>query len=307
MFWNLFNFDPKPFNSGYLSVGDGHSLYFYEVGNPKGLPVLHFHGGPGSQNTSTKHAKLFDLKKYRVIMFKQRGTGLSQFANLTYKNDTPHLIDDAKKLLDYLKIKTPVTLLGGSWGSTLALLFAEKYPKLVNKLILSQIFLARSHDTNWLRTESFRFYPDLGAKMQKLAGKMDIVKHCHKLAFSPHKKDQMQAMQYFGSYEYMLGTLAPKFEKIEFDANRLQALRVFLHYDIHNYFLKENEILKNIKKIQAIPSLIIHNRMDFCCPCEQAFILHQELPASKLYIVDDYGHSSPKQMKILKKLISDFA
>ena len=146
----MFNlFKPKVYNSGWLPEKDGHKVYFMEAGNPKGKPVLIFHGGPGGA-AKLRHAYAFDRKKYRVILFDQRGSGHSLPAGETLHNTTKDLLDDADRLLEYLKIGGQVIVRGGSWGSTLALLFALRHPDKVEKLLLSQIFLADEKAKRWL-------------------------------------------------------------------------------------------------------------------------------------------------------------
>ena len=125
--WNIFNIMPKPFDCGFMDTQDGHKIFYFQYGNPNGIPVLSFHGGPGG-SSKPKYAKLFDLKKYRFIQFDQRGCGKSEFVELLENNNTQALILDAANLLKHLKIEQQVIAHGASWGSTMALLFAESYP-----------------------------------------------------------------------------------------------------------------------------------------------------------------------------------
>ncbi len=304
MFWNLFQRMPKPFDEGYLPTTDGHGVYYYQYGNPVGIPVLSFHGGPGGASRP-KYAKLFDPKRYRFLQFDQRGCGLSQANDLLFRNETSYLLQDAMHLLAYLHINEPIVVHGGSWGSTLALLFAEAYPKLVRKIIVSSVFLAREEDYMWVNRDSERFYPDLWAQMyQQLAPNKNFFKTYEKLLFSDNEADNIRALRYWGSYEYKLGQLNPEFKPMDaVPEEKLRSARVFCHYDRNRYFIKENQILRQIDKIKNIPTIIAHNRLDLCCTLKQAWDLHMALPQSEFKIVADYGHSSPKLFREVKKMI----
>ena len=141
-------FNNKVFDKGYLPEFEGHEIYYQQMGNPKGEPVLFFHGGPGG-SCKDSHGNYFNLKKQRVIMFDQRGCGRSKTEDIISLNDTKRLVKDANRLLEYLNICEPVTVAGGSWGSTLALLFAEKYPERIARICLYAVFLARREDMEW--------------------------------------------------------------------------------------------------------------------------------------------------------------
>jgi len=305
MFWNLFDFMPKPFDEGYLPVTDGHKVYYYQYGNPEGIPVLSFHGGPGGASRP-KYAKLFNLKRYRFIQFDQRGCGQSLAEDLLFHNETPYLLYDAKRLLTYLHIKEPVVVQGVSWGSTLALLFAEENPDMVRQIVVSSIFLARQEDYMWVKRDSERFYPDLWQKMRKAIPEKNFFAKYKKLLFSDKEDDNRKALNYWGSYEYMLGQLKPQFlPDNEITEENLQSARIYEHYDSNRYFIKENQILNNIDKIAQIPTIIAHNRMDFCCVLKQAWDLHSAMPEADFEIVADYGHSTPKLLQTVKKMLQN--
>lgn len=306
MWFNIFNLAPKPFDEGFLPSEDGHEVYYVQYGNPRGKPVLSFHGGPGG-SSRPKYAKLFDLKKYRFIQFDQRGCGLSKFTDLLENNNTQALIADSMRLLKHLNIEEKVIVHGCSWGSTMALLFAETYPQAVSKISVSSVFLARPIDADWVRRDSERFYPDLWDEMRKHTKHRDLYDGYYRLLFSPRIKDNLKALSYLGSYERKLGQINPKFTELEeLDEAFLQMSKIYFHYDRNNFFLHPNYILKNAAKIKNIPTLILHNRMDFCCPVIQAWELHKALPKSKLTIVAEYGHSSPPLMKEVKKQLKEF-
>lgn len=303
MLWNLFNRIPKPYSEGFLPPQDGHTVYYYEYGNPQGIPVLSFHGGPGGESRP-KYAKLFDLKKYRFIQFDQRGCGKSFANDIFYKNETKYLIQDAMHLLAYLHIDTPVIVQGASWGSTMALLFTETYPQSVRQIIISSVFLARPEDYGWVNHESERFYPDLWDEMRKQYKHTDFFETHQRLLFSKKEQDNIKALTYWGSYEYKLGQLNPQFELTEkYDEKALNSAQIAFYYDRHHFFLNNNQILRNINKIKHIPTIIAHNRLDFCCPVKQAWELHKAMPNSILKICAQSGHSNPKLIKEVKKMI----
>ena len=300
MFFNFFQ--KKPFQSGYLPSLDGHEIFYQQFGNPKGEPVLYFHGGPGGSSKPTQ-TDPYDLKRFRVILFDQRGSGKSIFQNPVYKNTTLDTIQDAARLLNFLKIKTKIIVAGGSWGATLALLFAESYPKTIKKIVVSQIFLARERDRKWCDCDAVRFYPDIMDALQKPAGKKEIVSYYHQMIFSNSKEDQEKALALYGQAEELIGQISPSFKPAYWDEKAVRKLRVFLHYEKNHHFMQDNCVLNNIEKIRTIPMLIFHNRMDFCCPLEQAWEVHKHCPKSKLIIVPDTGHFSPKLFKTMKKVL----
>lgn len=302
MFWNKW-FENTPFNQGYLPESGGHQVYFAEFGNPRGIPVLMFHGGPGG----CSKAKHFDSlgknrRQYRVIMFDQRGCGKSQPVGEIHNNTTLDLVDDARRLLAYLEIEKPVILRGGSWGSTLALLFAEKYPEKVSKLILSQIFLADETAEKWEFEQSALFYPDFVEQLREAAkGEGSIPKYFAKLINSNQTKAQLLAANTYGWWERVRASLRPAWNNLsELDAFELAAQRIFINYAAQNYMLKDNEIIKNAYKIAHIPAVIIHNRLDFCCPLNGAYALHKALPNSRLVIVPEQGHVGKELYKTIE-------
>lgn len=306
MLWNLFKFTPQPFNEGYMTTNDGHKIYYRQFGNKNGIPVLSFHGGPGG-SSRPKYAKLFDRSKYRFIQFDQRGAGQSTADTAFRNNTTQYLLNDANDILQHLGIDEKVIVHGVSWGATLALLFAEKYPQKVQNIIVSSVFLAREYDMQWVNRESERFYPDLWNEMRKKVRRKDIYPAYRHLLFAKDLDQNAKALTYLGSYEYMLGQLNPHFNEItEVNEEDLRATRIAFYYEQNKYFIRENQIITQADKIKHIPTLIVHNRMDFCCPVKQAWDLHQALPLSKLVIASGYGHSNAKLLKIVRREIEIF-
>ncbi|MDY6407115.1 MAG: alpha/beta fold hydrolase [Pseudomonadota bacterium] len=296
--FSFFKHSIKPYDTGYVPVGQGHELFYQQFGNPKGEIVLSFHGGPGGKSKST-HATHYDLKKYRIILFDQRGCGLSKYTDAFKNNTTMDTVHDGMKILNYLKIKGKITVAGASFGSGLAIIFAETYPTRVKQLIVNSVFLMRPDDAAWVTSESRFFYPDLIDEMRHLAKSDNLVPFFYKKAFSDKYADIQMAQKYLGSFERELGSLTPAFKSQALTDTSVQSMRIYFHYEKNNYFISKNQIIENIDKIKSIPTLIIHNRLDFICPVYMAYDLHQALPKSRLVIVPDKGHASPLLFKIL--------
>lgn len=291
-FWHhLRNRFVKAYNSGYLPEQDGHKIFFQVVGNPKGEPVISFHGGPGS-GAKVSAAYSYNLKKYRVIIFDQRGCGQSEYKDAFKNNTIQKIAEDANRLLDYLNIKTKVVVSGCSWGSTCALSFAETYPERVKKIIVNAIFLGRKKDAEYLTPIIPLFYPDMWDDLKQIAGKEHPDKYFGKLLFSDKHADQQKAMKYYKSLESETsdGALSYEFKDKEYTDKEIQKFRIFMYYQMHDFFMKENQILQNAKKIADISTEIYQDRWDPCCPPYQAYDLHKALPKSRLHMIPARGH-----------------
>ena len=299
MFLKWFKKEIKPFTEGWLDVGDGHQIHYMECGNPKGKPIIRFHGGPGS-SAKPKQASVFDLAKYRVVLFSQRGCGKSKFTDLMKNNNPMTTVEDTVKLLNHLEIPLKdLTLAGVSYGTTLALLFAEKHPEMVKMLLLTAVFLGRKEDLVWTDEISQIFYPDLMDEMKsKLNPNEELLDGYHRMIMSDSYEQIKTALQYYGSYEMNLGSLTPQFKPLKavYD-DRVAGSRIFIDHEKNNMYLEDNVILNNIDKIKHIPTMIVHNRLDMTCPVQQAYKLHKAMPHSKLLIVPDIGHGSEKLQK----------
>lgn len=308
MFFKMFKkmFAAKPFNQGYLPEEDGHKIYFMELGNPNGKPIICFHGGPGYYSRANS-AKVFNLKKYRVVMFDQRGCGKSIPYGEMKNNTAAKTVSDAKRLLEFLNINDKVVVNGGSWGSTLAILFAETYPQIVDKLIVTKVFLANERDNKWQTEISGLFYPDILEILKKEAEDYkDIKAYYADLINSNDIVKQIKAIELYGSYENVLGSLNPRLGFDELDFDMLGSMRIYINYTAKNLTLKDNEVMNKISKIENIETLIVHNRLDMVCPLQNAYELHKALPNSKLVIAPYKGHYGKELSKIIKKEIKEF-
>lgn len=294
-------FEPKPYNCGYLPPKDGHEVFFMEFGNPQGLPVIVFHGGPGGR-CSPKHAAIFNLKRYRVILFDQRGCKRSLPLGELKNNTTQALLEDTTRLLNHLKIKDKVILRGGSWGSTLALLWAIQNPQRVERLLLSQIFLADKEALRWENSEAAWFYPEFVEQLKNKSQGFDIPEYFDKLISSGEAEKQLEAANTYGFWERVRSSLNPRWNSAEELSDcELAEQRIYIRYAARKFWLEDEEILDNLSKIKDIPTVIVHNRLDFVCPLKGAYEVHKALPRSRLVVVPDSGHVSPLLYKTIKR------
>lgn len=303
--FSFFRKPPRAYHEGFLPEQDGHRIFYHQFGNPAGVPVLCFHGGPGSFS-KVRHTRSFDLKRHRVILFDQRGCGRSTAADALAYNTLTHLVDDARRLLDLLAIDA-CSIYGGSWGATVALAFAQTYPARVKKLAVSMVFLARARDVQWVSEESARFYPDFYAPIEAdvPTGK-PLREHYHALMMAGDDSAAIHATALYGRYEHLIGTLAPALPLEPPTEEHKNSFRIYMHYDRMGYGLRENQILADCPQLANIPVLIVHNRLDMICPVEQAWRLHQALPASRLVIVPELGHGGTLLDQTLRHEIKSF-
>ncbi len=293
--------EPKPYHQGYLPLADGHEVWFAQYGNPQGKVVITTHGGPGGCCRASR-AKMFDLRHYRVIMFDQRGCGNSKpFGELRH-NTTADILFDMERLLDYLQIKEKVILQGGSWASTIMLLFAEKHPQKVEKLALSQIFLADGNSEKWEQEQCGLFYPDMLEQLKKPLQKWQTIPEYYLQQLkSNNAKQQKKALETYGMFERVLGALAPHWGHFEeVDEKGLAYMQIYAQYAAAHYYLKNNEIMREVRKIKDIPMLIVHNRLDMLCPLIGAYQLSKKIEQCRLVIVPEKGHIG----KLLHKTIA---
>ena len=283
----------KPFLEFSLDVGDGHSLYVEISGNENGIPVLFLHGGPGA-GSSELFRRYFDPKKYKIIIFDQRGCGKSTPFGACENNTSDKLVDDIKQILLHLNIKQ-VVIYGGSWGSTLALLFSEKYPQSVKALVLRGIFLCRESDIQWFYQKGAdSIFPDYWRDFIKdipTTEMDDILTAFYNRIHSQDLQISNQFCKQWSIWEGNCSSLRPNKKVVElFDKCAISLAKIETHFFKNNCFIEENQIIKNIEKIKNIKCFIIHGRYDIVCPFNQAFDLHNHYHNSELNIIDDAGH-----------------
>ncbi len=287
----------EPFVQHSLQVDNTHCLHIEESGNPNGIPVVFIHGGPGA-SYSPIHRQFFDPQAYRIILFDQRGCGQSRPHACLTNNTTAHLIEDLDKIRRYLQIDKWL-LFGGSWGSTLALLYAQAYPERVFGLILRGIFLCREQDINWFyQSGANRFYPEYWRDFTApvvTENRSNMIEAYHQLLTSENEIERMRAAEAWSAWEGRTSNLVTDPKTVHHFSQPFHALamaRIECHYFYHQAFIEENQILNNSQAISHIPAIIIHGRYDMVCPINQAFNLHDELPQSKLIICSHAGHSA---------------
>lgn len=288
----------KPYAQHTVAVEKPHQLYVEESGNPNGIPVIFVHGGPGG-GCNEDQRRYFDPNLYRIVLFDQRGAGRSTPHAELSGNNTQALVSDMEAIRERLGIDRWVVF-GGSWGSTLGLVYAETHPEHVRGLILRGIFLNRKHDVDWLyngKGANFIF-PDYYEEFTKFinhAETVDYVNAYYKILTGDDEVARMAAAKVWSSWEARCSTLEPDVSTVDSMTEPHTALslaRIEAHYFYHDCFLAPNQILNDIHKIADIPGIIVHGRYDMVCSLENAWELHKAWPSSKLNIIRDAGHSS---------------
>ena len=300
----------KTITQSFLKVSKLHKIYFQQFGSKDGTPIIFLHGGPGGKSEPKNLDYLPENQSFNAVLFDQRGCGESKPFGEIKENTTLDLIEDIKKLALHLKLEK-FYLFGSSWGSTLALLFAQKYPKRVKGLVLKSVFLARRKDIEWLYSENgaARFFPDKYKRVeeylkQKRLTWKKFIDFAYKLIKSKKIEEQKELVSIIYDVEYSLAKLDVPFHpltKKDIDGNFLNTAKIYLHYLKNNFFLRENQILKEINKIKNIPTLIIHGRYDMLTPLEGAWKLHKALPKSRLFITNFSSHSLSWDGKVFLK------
>lgn len=286
-----------PYHVQKLSVTDGHELYLEECGTADGLPVVFLHGGPGAA-CEDYHRQFFDPACYRIVLFDQRGCGRSTPHASLQENTTQALISDIETLRVTLGIDKWVVF-GGSWGSTLALAYAEAYPDRVLGLVLRGIFLCRRRDVQWFYQEGASFIaPDLWQDFVKPIPpeeQHDMVAAYYRRLTGSDEIARLAAARAWSLWEGCTSTLLPKAAVVDHFANSKTALslaRIECHFFINDSFMQADQLLRDAPSLAGIPGVIVHGRYDIVCPLEQAWLLHQAWPQSQLHIIQDAGHSA---------------
>ena len=288
----------EPYDSGMLAVSPLHTLYYEQCGNPRGKPVVFLHGGPGA-GCNPKTRRFFDPAHYRIVQFDQRGCGRSTpHAELT-DNTTWHLVADIERLREHLHIER-WQVFGGSWGSTLALAYAQAHPQRVTELVLRGIFLLRRWELEWFYQKGCdAIYPDawepyiehipagergdlIGAYYRRLTGTDAAVRLAAAKAWSTWEGGTSYLLQ---NPDYIASTGADEFA--------LQFARIECHYFVHGGFFEcDDQLLRDAHRLKNIPAVIVQGRYDVVCPLRSAWDLHRAWPEAELRIVADAGHSA---------------
>jgi proline iminopeptidase len=286
----------EPFRSGKLRVDDVHTLYWEECGNPKGVPVLFLHGGPGA-GVSPRHRQFFDPAYYRIVLFDQRGAGQSTPLGEYRQNTTQLLVEDIERLRLMLGIEQWLVF-GGSWGSTLALAYGEAHPVRCTGFVLRGIFLCTQPEIEWFLNGIQWFFPKEHA--QFVAGipeaeRGDLLGAYVKRLFSDDPVQNLVAARTWSRYEGSCLHLLPHPETAdEFgsDAVALGVGRLEAHYFRHNAFLSDNQLIHQVGRIRHLPAIIVQGRYDVVCPARSAWALHEAWPEASFQMIEDAGHSA---------------
>ena len=287
----------EPFRSGHLSVGDGHEIYFEESGNRNGKPVIMIHGGPGGGSNPTMR-RFHDPERHRIILFDQRGCGRSTPHASLDNNTTWHLVADMETLRQELGIAR-WQLFGGSWGSTLALAYAQKHPDRVTELVLRGIFTLRRSELLWFYQDGASWvFPDSFAPYREhipLAERGDMIAAYYKRLSGSDFATKLAAAKAWSMWEGSALSLYPDPERVRQFGDDVYALafaRIECHYFVNKgFFDSDDQLLRNIGSIKHIPCTIVHGRYDMCTPIKIAWDLHEAWPEADFRIVPDAGHA----------------
>ena len=287
----------RPYAEHLIKVDEPHELYVEECGEPGGIPVLFVHGGPGA-GCQPFHRCFFDPEKYRIILFDQRGCGHSTPHASLENNTTQDLVDDMERIREHLGIRQWL-LFGGSWGSTLSLVYAETHPDRVMGLILRGIFLCRPHEIRWFYQEGAShifpdYWEDFVAPIPE-DERGDMVNAYYKRLNDDNEVARMAVAKAWSQWEGRTSTLHPSSTVVDHFSephNALSLARIECHYFMHDSFLEPDQILKNAQQLADIPGIIVQGRYDVVCPMQSAWDLQRAWPNTQLQIIPDAGHSA---------------
>ncbi|HWM94075.1 MAG TPA: prolyl aminopeptidase [Thermoanaerobaculia bacterium] len=287
----------EPYDSGYLKVSDVHEIYYEQSGNPQGKPVFFLHGGPGG-GTSPGQRRYYDPKKFRIVLHDQRGAGKSRpFADIR-QNTTWDLVEDIERLRKHVGVDRMI-LLGGSWGSTLALAYAEKYPERVSGLILRGVYLGTKDEMERFYTHGVaEYFPEvserLWSQVPEIPGKTPPQRILAMLN-GPDEAARKRVAKAWAAYETKVAFLQRSDEEVEKGFtdgwDPLAFSRIENHYMANDCFLEEGQLLRDAGKLKDIPAVLVNGRYDVIAPPITAWKLHKALPKSQIWIVESAGHA----------------
>jgi proline iminopeptidase len=285
-----------PYETGILPLDGDHVMYWEQSGNPNGAPVLFLHGGPGAGTTPT-HRRFFDPDHYRIVLFDQRGAGRSTPNASIEDNTTGHLIADIERLRESLGIEQWLVF-GGSWGSTLALAYAQAHTKRCRGLILRGIFLCGAEEVDWFLYGMGRFFPEAWrnfATAMPEDERGDLLSAYRRRLESPDPEVHVPAARAWAAYEATCSTLRPNGDAVAAmsdPAGSLALARLEAHYLAHQVFLEDGGLLANIDAMRHLPGVIVQGRYDMVCPPATADRLAEAWPEARFEIIPDAGHSA---------------
>lgn len=287
----------KPNAQHRIAVDAPHELYVEESGNPEGIPVLVVHGGPGG-GCEDYQRRFFDAERFRIILMDQRGAGRSTPLAELQGNSTDKLVDDMETVRCFLGVDQWL-LFGGSWGSTLSLVYAQTHPERVLGLVLRGIFLCRPRDVQWFYQDgASRVFPDYWQDFETqipVEERGDMVSAYYRRLTSANELEQIQAAKAWAIWEGRCATLHPNPRVVEHFGHPHVAIalaRIECHYFMNEAFLEANQIVRDAHKLEGIPGIIVHGRYDMVCPLDNALALSKAWPGAALRIIRDAGHSA---------------
>ncbi len=290
----------QPYVSHTLKVAPPHEIHVEECGNPQGIPVLFVHGGPGA-GCEDYHRRFFDPERYRIILFDQRGCGRSTPHAELADNTTQALVADMEQIREHLGIDKWL-LFGGSWGSTLSLVYAETHPERVHGLVLRGIFLCREHEIQWFYQQgASRIFPDVWEDYLRPIPETehgDLLQAYYRRLTSDNELERMTAAKAWSLWEGRTSSLNPNPAVVEHFGNPFTALslaRIECHYFVNDSFLEPDQILRDAGRLAGIPGVIVHGRYDVVCPVENAWQLARVWPDAELQIIPAAGHSAAEE------------
>ena len=286
----------EPYRTGSLELDSLHHMHWEESGNALGIPVVFLHGGPGAGG-SPQHRRFFNANDYRIIVYDQRGAGRSSPLGEIRDNTTAHLIDDLESLRRHLDVDSWL-LFGGSWGSTLALAYAEAHPERCMGLVLRGIFLCTEHEIDWFMRGMGRFFTEHWQRFSGFlppAERASLLENYHARLVDPDPEVHLPAARAWSIYEGACSTLLPNegvMAHFGDDRVALGLARIEAHYFLNRGFMREDALLKECGALHSIPGIIIQGRYDMVCPFETAYQLHEAWPQAKFRVIPGAGHSA---------------
>jgi proline iminopeptidase len=288
----------EPYRSGLLRVSPLHEIYWEESGNPKGKPAVFLHGGPGA-GADARSRRFFDPRRYRIVVFDQRGCGRSRPHASLEENTTWHLVADIERLREFLGIERWLVF-GGSWGSTLALAYSQKHPQRASELVLRGIFMLRKWEIDWFYQQgASALFPDRWEDYLAPIPpreRSDLVKAFYRRLTSPNRATRVRAAKAWSVWEASTSFLRADPASVAHWGEEDFAVaiaRIECHYFVNKGFMRrEDQLLRDVRRIRQIPAVIVQGRYDVVCPIQTAWELHRRWPEADFRVVPDAGHSA---------------
>jgi proline iminopeptidase len=281
----------EPYASGWLDVGEGHRIRFEQCGRPDGVPILFLHGGPGS-SINANHRRFFDPQFYRAVLFDQRGCGQSTPLGGIVGNTLEHLLADIERLREHLGVNQWL-LFGGSWGSTLALAYAQRYPQRVSGMVLRGLFLGSDAEVEWFLSGLACFLPEAWTRFTTESADKSPVGLLRDFEERVRAGDEAAAARWVAWENVVMAVgEAPSTATSVASPAAMARVRVQLHYLVHSCFLQREQLLTGLRGIASIPAILVQGRRDLVCPPITAYTVAQHWPSAELRIIEEGGHSA---------------